>query len=54
MGYVRPLANLGQGAYQTTDGSVVVRKDWKVLLVNVAKLPPQLRGARHTRPATSR
>jgi hypothetical protein len=41
MGYVRPLANLGQGAYQTTNGSVVVRKDWKVLLVNVAKLPPR-------------
>ncbi|MGH8994807.1 MAG: hypothetical protein ACRDYB_02005 [Acidimicrobiales bacterium] len=39
MGFVRPLANLGQGAYQTADGSVVVRKDWKVLLVNVARLP---------------
>ena len=33
--------NLGQGAFQTTDGSVVVRKDWKVLLVNVAGLPAQ-------------
>lgn len=41
MGFVRTLRNLGQGAYQTTDGSVVVRKDWKVLLVNVAKLPPR-------------
>jgi hypothetical protein len=39
LGRVRPLANLGQGAFQTTDGSVVVRKDWKVLLVNVAGLP---------------
>jgi hypothetical protein len=41
MGMTRKLANLGQGAFQTTDGSVVVRKDWKVLLVNVAGLPPK-------------
>ncbi len=40
MGNVGQLDNLGQGAFQTTDGSVVVRKDWKVLLVNVADLPP--------------
>ncbi len=40
MGDVGKLLNLGQGAFQTTDGSVVVRKDWKVLLVNVANLPP--------------
>lgn len=38
---------VGQGAYVTTDGSVVVRKDWKVLLVDVSRLsnpfgqPPQ-------------
>ena len=25
--------------YQTSNGSVVVRKDWKVLLVNIAGLP---------------
>jgi len=41
MGDVRYLANLGQGAFQTTDGSVVVRKDWKVLLVDIAGLPPR-------------
>jgi hypothetical protein len=41
LGDTRSLANLGQGAFQTTDGSVVVRKDWKVLLVNVAGLPAQ-------------
>lgn len=41
LGYLRLLNNLGQGAYQVTDGSVVVRKDWKVLLVDVSKLPPQ-------------
>ena len=32
---------LGEGAFQTTSGSVVVRKDWKVLLVNNAGLPAQ-------------
>lgn len=32
---------VGQGAYVTNDGSVVVRKDWKVLLVDVSQLPAQ-------------
>ena len=41
MGRVRDLSTLGEGAFQTTDGSVVVRKDWKVLLVDNAGLPPQ-------------
>ena len=41
LGVARNLANLGQGAFQTTDGSVVVRKDWKVLLVNPTGLPAQ-------------
>jgi hypothetical protein len=41
MGDVGTLGNLGQGAFTTSDGSVVVRKDWKVLLVNIAGLPPQ-------------
>jgi hypothetical protein len=41
MGNARSLESLGQGAFQTTDGSVVVRKDWKVLLVDNAGLPPQ-------------
>jgi hypothetical protein len=41
LGNARTLANLGQGAFQTTDGSVVVRKDWKVLLVNTSGLPAQ-------------
>ncbi len=35
------LQGLGQGAFQTTDGSVVVRKDWKVLLVDTSALPQQ-------------
>lgn len=41
LGKTRDLENLGQGSFQTTDGSVVVRKDWKVLLVNIAGLPGQ-------------
>jgi hypothetical protein len=41
MGRVRDLQNLGQEAFQTDDGSMVVRKDWKVLLVDAAGLPPQ-------------
>jgi hypothetical protein len=41
MGKARDLQGLGQGAFQTTDGSVVVRKDWKVLLVDTAGLPAQ-------------
>ena len=30
---------LGQGAFVTTNGSVVVRKDYKVLLVDTSGLP---------------
>ena len=41
MGKKRDLQGLGQGAFQTTDGSIVVRKDWKVLLVDISGLPPQ-------------
>jgi hypothetical protein len=41
MGKTRDLEGLGQGAYQTSNGSTVVRKDWKVLLVDIAALPPQ-------------
>jgi hypothetical protein len=49
--YVRTLAKrlgdsqtiygLGQAAIKTKDGSIIVRKDWKVLLVNSAGLPHQ-------------
>jgi curli biogenesis system outer membrane secretion channel CsgG len=41
LGKTRELENLGQGAFQTTDGSVVVRKDWKVLTVDISSLPAQ-------------
>lgn len=39
LGPSHTIANLGQGAYQVADGSVVVRKDWKVLTVDVSHLP---------------
>lgn len=48
MGDAGPLSNLGQGAYQTKNGDVVVRKDWKVLFVDIAHLP-----ARFGRPPTA-
>lgn len=32
---------LGQGAFLTTNGSAVVRKDWKVLTVDVSRIPPE-------------
>jgi hypothetical protein len=41
LGRMRPLQGLGQGAYQTRNGSTVVRKDYRVLLVNDARLPAQ-------------
>ncbi len=41
MGTSQSLNGLGQAAIQTTDGSIIVRKDWKVLLVNSAGLPAQ-------------
>src|SRR5260221_332136 len=37
--------NLGQGAYAATDDSVVVRKDYKVLVVDVSRLPQQFPAA---------
>ena len=49
LGDTSKVTGLGQGAFTTSDGSVVVRKDWKVLLVDVSGLPSQF-GV----PATSR
>lgn len=48
-GRANDVKNLGQGAFQTDDGSVVVRKDWKVLTVDISGLPAQFGD-----PATSR
>jgi hypothetical protein len=39
LGDVGQLNGLGQGAFQTRNGSVVVRKDYKILLVDVSGLP---------------
>lgn len=33
-----PVPGLGQGAFVAGDGSVVVRKDWKILLVDISGL----------------
>jgi hypothetical protein len=41
MGDKGAVQNLGQGAFRTANGSVVVRKDAKVLLVDVTGLPAQ-------------
>lgn len=41
LGKSRDLAELGQAAFQAPGGSVVVRKDWKVLVVDPSRLPPQ-------------
>jgi hypothetical protein len=39
LGNTGSIHPLGQGAFSTTNGSVVVRKDFKVLLVDVSGLP---------------
>ena len=41
LGRVKTIRNLGQGSYQTRNGTVIVRKDWKVLSVDVSGLPAQ-------------
>jgi hypothetical protein len=40
-GRTASVPNLGQGAFQTGNGSAVVRKDWKILTVNISGLPAQ-------------
>ena len=35
------VTGLGQAAFVTRNGSIVVRKDWKVMLVDISGLPPQ-------------
>jgi hypothetical protein len=49
LGDTGSLGNLGQGAFTTSNGSVVVRKDWKILTVQISGLPAQF-----GKPATSR
>ncbi len=41
LGVDSTFPKLGQGGYSTRDGSVVVRKDWKVLLVDDTGLPAE-------------
>ena len=42
MGNAQNIGTLGQGAFITTNGSVVVRKDFKVLLVDNSALPARM------------
>ncbi len=49
LGETGSVKDLGQGAFTTGNGSIVVRKDWKVLLVDISGLPAQFGS-----PATSR
>jgi hypothetical protein len=42
-GTTQPLIGLGQGAWVLNNNDVVVRKDYKVLLVNVQGVPEQFR-----------
>ena len=48
-GRTATVANLGQGAFQTANGSTIVRKDWKILTVDISGLPAQF-----GKPPTSR
>jgi len=41
LGDTQSVTGLGQGAFETKDGSLVVRKDYKVLLVDISGLPAQ-------------
>jgi hypothetical protein len=41
LGKTQNINGLGQGAFTTTNKSAVVRKDYKVLLVDISGLPPQ-------------
>ena len=40
LGVRENIPDFGQGGFRTTNGSIVVRKDWKVLTIDVSKLPP--------------
>jgi hypothetical protein len=40
-GNLAPLDGVGQAAFYTRDKSIVARKDFKVLLVDVSALPPE-------------
>jgi hypothetical protein len=41
LGDTGTVNGLGQGAFTTGNGSIVARKDWKVLTVDISGLPPQ-------------
>ncbi len=45
LGKKHQLYGLGQGAFLANNGSVVARKDYKVLIVNTTRLPPSFGAA---------
>lgn len=47
------IPNLGEGALQTRNGSVVVRKDFRVLLIDVSGMPEHLAGFRLAKAAVA-
>ena len=47
MGDSQTINGLGQAAIKTRDGSIIVRKDWKVLLVNFGGSPRSVWSATH-------
>ena len=47
MGDSKTIYGLGQAAIKTRDGSIVVRKDWKVLLVNFSRSAPSVWPTKH-------
>ena len=49
LGQTQRLSTLGQGAFITKNHSVVVRKDYKVLLVDISGLPAQFGAPPYTR-----
>jgi hypothetical protein len=41
LGHKSGNISIGQGAFETKNGSLVARKDWKVLTVDTSKIPPR-------------
>jgi hypothetical protein len=39
LGKKKEIQGLGQGAFVTNNGSMVVRKDYKIMLIDISKLP---------------
>jgi hypothetical protein len=49
LGRAQSLQGLGEGGYTTSNGSAVVRKDYKVLFIDTSRLPTQFGAPPETR-----